>query len=227
MSAIEIIPTCVPQSDTDLSACIFSIKGFSSQMHVDIGDGIFAPVFTWPYVQPSKWKEFNLPDMEDIETEVHLMVAEPREIGAQFARAGAKRIIGHIEALAPNSVQRTFDSWLENGAREVGLGILLATPLEQILPLAQECDVVHMMSIATIGTQGIPYDESAPARIAKLHALYPSILISVDGGVAESNIADLVRAGARRFGVGSAFAKSAEPAKVHERLKALAESAIF
>ncbi|OGG74571.1 hypothetical protein A3A37_01200 [Candidatus Kaiserbacteria bacterium RIFCSPLOWO2_01_FULL_52_36] len=225
---IEIIPTCVPMRDIDVAVCVSSIRGFSSKIHIDIDDGVFAPVFTWPYTKPGKWGEFILPEMDGMESEIHLMVANSREVGIQFARSGAKRVIGHVETFdTPEDVQRTFDAWLENGAQEVGLGILLATPLESLRSFILSCDVVHMMSIATIGTQGIAYDKSAPTRIAELHAQYPDLLISVDGGVAESNIADLVHAGARRFGVGSALTKSDDPAAAYNRLKILAESAIL
>ena len=100
------------------------------------------------------------------------------------------------------------------------------TSFELVAPLVEICDVVHLMSIATIGTQGIPYDPSAPARIAEFHGRFPHMLISVDGGVSEKNIADLVRAGARRFGVGSALMRSENPGKAYETLKSLAENAL-
>ena len=56
---------------------------------------------------------------------------------------------------------------------------------------------------------------------------FPDTLISVDGGVSSDNIADLVRAGARRFGVGSAISKASDPAAAHKALLALAQEAII
>ncbi len=224
---VEIIPTCVPTEATDLSRGADAIRSFAPAIHIDIDDEIFAPVRTWPYTSAGIWEPFDIAGANGLPAEVHLMVQEPREIGITFAQAGAFRIIGHIEAFSSeDDAQSTLSAWKRSGASEVGLGILKATPFEVIEPLVSVCDVVHMMSIATIGTQGIPYDGSAPARIAEFHARFPETLISVDGGVALSNIADLVRAGARRFGIGAAIAKAPSPEEAYRALVSLAEGAL-
>lgn len=224
---VEIIPTCVPTEAADLSRGADAIRSFAHTIHIDIDDEIFAPVRTWPYTSAGTWEPFDIAGAKGLPAEVHLMVEDPREIGIAFARAGAVRIVGHIEAFATaDEARAALDAWRKSGASEAGLGILKATPFETIEPLVPLCDVVHMMSIATIGTQGIPYDGSAPARIAEFHARFPETLISVDGGVALSNIADLVRAGARRFGIGAAIAKAENPEKAYQALMSLAERAL-
>lgn len=234
---VEIIPTCVPQNGADLSECARFIRLFADEIHIDITDGLFAPSQTWPYTEKGVFGKIDLSGAYELVKEVHLMVEEPRTIGIEFARAGAFRILGHIEAFDnPQEAHGTLDAWKHAGpegqqaaygagAREVGLAILMHTPFELLDPLIPVVDVVHMMSIATIGTQGIPYDREAPERIAAFHAQYPDVLISVDGGVSEKNIVDLVKAGARRFGVGSAIAKAKDPAAAYKQLKDLAESA--
>ena len=221
---VEIIPTCVPQSADDISKTSELIQTFTKQIHIDIADGIFAPSHTWPYTEHGTFEKFDLSAALDLQKEVHLMVEEPRQIGIEAARAGAFRIIGHAEAFSSESeAHGALDAWRRAGAKEVGLGLLLDTPFELIEHHVHILNVVHLMSIATIGKQGISYDERAPERIAQFHERFPDILISVDGGVAESNIQDLVRAGARRFGVGSAISKAADPKGVYERLKRLAQ----
>lgn len=224
---IEIIPTYVPRDSEDLAAGAAKIRTFASSIHVDVDDGIFAPHLTWPYVTEGEFKAFDLASLAALDVEIHLMVKDPRDIGVTFARGGAGRIVAHIEGFTDSAeAQKSLEAWRAAGAAEVGLGLLLHTPLSTLDPLIPVCDVVHMMSIATIGTQGIPYDSHILPRIEELHATYPELLISVDGGVSESNIASLVKAGARRFGVGSAISKSAEPRKAYENIKALAESAL-
>ena len=228
MRSIEIIPTCVPQSAEDLQKNAQVISTFAKDIHVDIDDDIFTPVLTWPYVRAGEWKEFELKDLQDLRVHMHLMIQEPRALGTAFAHAGAYSIIAHIEGFADTTeAHGALDEWRSLGAKEVGLGILMHTPFETIDPLGTACDVVHLMSIATVGTQGIPYDTRAPARIAEFHARYPETLISVDGGVAMANIADLTRAGATRFGVGSAIMKSENPKAAYEALKKIAEEAIL
>ena len=223
---IEIIPTCVPQSAEDLQKNAQVISTFAQSIHVDIDDDIFTPVLTWPYVRAGEWQEFELAGLENLQIHMHLMVEDPRALGTAFARAGAYSIIGHVEGFANTAeAHSALDAWRSAGAKEVGLGILMHTPFETLDSLVPACDVVHLMSIATVGTQGILYDTRAPARIAEFHKRYPKTLISVDGGVSMTNIGALVRAGATRFGVGSAIMKSENPKAAYEALKTAAENA--
>src|SRR3989344_8615920 len=226
MRSIEINPTCVPQSAEALGECLSRVRQFVNRAQIDIDDGIFAPHLTWPYASPGSFSSVEFPRMEGAILEIHLMVAEPKDIGIACARAGAERLIGHFEALGKGAdVAATFKLWRESGAKEIGLGVLMQTPPDALYPFMHECDFILMMSIATIGVQGIPYDTRAPARIAEFHAQYPDIPIAVDGGVSEANIVALVRAGASRFGVGSAIMKSDDPKRAYEKLKTLAENA--
>lgn len=217
---IEIIPTVVPHTfeDVERAAERAALLG-ASALHIDITDGVFAPSTTW------------LPDGERLTPrdgfiyEAHLMVSLPKEVGLACIRAGMRRIIGHIEAM-DGKAEAIFRDWRAAGAEEVGLGVLFATPLPELLPHIAGCDVVQMMSIGTIGVQGIPYEPGAPARIAELHAAFPQLLIADDGGVSEGNIAELARAGVSRFCIGSALSRAGDPSAAYARLLSLAENAV-
>src|SRR3989344_2474143 len=224
--SVEIIPTCGPSDAADLATKAAAIRPFASTIHIDITDGTFTSSCTWPYQKKDTYSSFDLSVAHELEKEIHLMVQDPREIGIQFARAGAFRILGHVEAFEnEDDAHGALDAWRHAGAREVGLGLLWETPFEMLEHHMLIMDVVHIMSIARIGTQGIPYEPSAPERVRAFHEMYPEMLISVDGGVSESNIADLARAGARRFGVGSAIAKAPDPQAAFTELLTLAENA--
>lgn len=213
-------------SERDLAVCRDQIIDFAPAIHIDVDDAVFAPLFTWPYVSPGSFDAFDLTSVKGLAADVHLMVQKPEPIGIEFIRAGASCVMGHIETFqTATESQSVLDAWRSAGASEVGLAILFQTPLEGIESFISNCDIVHMMSIDRIGTQGIPYNPSAPARIADFHARYPDVTISVDGGVSENNIADLVRAGARRFGIGAAISKAADPKAAYDRLKSLAQTA--
>ena len=213
---IEIIPTVVPHSFEDVRAAA-ERNPFARSLHVDFADGLFAPNTTWFPASESTLA------IDGVILEAHLMVKEPRQMGELLAASGFARIIGHIEAMGED-VEATLSAWRLSGARGVGLGTLFATHLEAIYPYIPKCDVIQMMSIASIGVQGIPYESSAPDKIALLHREYPDLLIADDGGVSLKNIADLARAGVRRFCVGSALSKSPDPASTYRELLALAES---
>jgi len=231
---IEIIPTntCPPDlAELTRRSGIFS--GFSTHVQLDVADGMFVPAASWP-LQAGQASELQalvqegkgLPYAETLSYEVHIMAEEPKDIGVLFARAKTARIIGHVEAFADaNEVREALSAWRAAGATEVGLALLLDTPLPVIEPLVQACDFVQVMSIARLGYQGAPFEPSVFERIEGLRSAHPELLIEVDGGVSESNIRQLVVSGATRFGVGSAISKAPDPKAAYENLKSLAESA--
>jgi ribulose-phosphate 3-epimerase len=232
---IEIIPTntCPPDlSELARRSKVFS--GFSPWVQLDIADGAFVSQRSWPY-EEGQWAECEsmaassqaLPYSNVLHYEVHMMAEEPSRLGELLSRMGASRIIAHVEAFADTEeIHNALHLWKKAGAQEVGLAILLTTPLPVLEPLVSLIDVVQVMSIATLGAQGAPFDERAIARIHDISIQHPGAVIEVDGGVSEKNIADLTRAGARRFGVGSAISKSPDPKAAYDTLKLLAENAI-
>ncbi len=232
---IDIIPTnTCPADFAEFSRRSAAFADFAEWVQLDISDGLFTPVKSWPYHE-KQWPELeamadnpsSLPSGAQLKYETHLMVEEPRDIGSYLAQAGVRRIIGHVESFGDEKgIRAAFDAWRAAGATEVGLSLLLHTPLPTILPVLAACDVVQIMSIATLGSQGAPYDARAVERIRELRAHDARVAISVDGGVSERNIADLARAGATRFGVGSAISKAPDPKAAYATLKRIAENAL-
>ncbi len=232
---IEIIPTnTCPSNLTELSSRSEAFTDFAKQVQLDIDDGVFAPIISWPY-QNGQWAELEemavsaraLPYSDILQYEVHLMVEDPFHIGELLARVGCRRVLAHTESFDDaKSVKDAFLAWKSAGAKEVGLAILIETPLSVLDAAVPLCDVVQIMSIAKLGSQGAPFDARAKDRIKELHGKHPDLTIAVDGGVSETNIADLVRAGARRFGVGSAISRNSDPVAAYARIKLAAENAL-
>ncbi len=220
---IEIVPTVVPTSFDDIKVFVARDGAFSQAFHIDASDGVFAPNTTW-----IPQGEEKLPDADRFFYEAHLMLADPEATGNAFAVAGAKRIIVHVETLVSETeTKRIFESWKNSGAREIGLAILTGTPLEAIDPYIFLCDTVTVMSVASIGKQGAPFDERALGRITDLHARYSELVIEADGGIRGQQIAALVRAGVSRFSIGSVLAGSDDPAQTHKELLELASAAVY
>lgn len=221
----HVLPTntCPPDS-AELAERSAQFLEFATDVQLDIADGIFAPVVSWPYgagqlADLEKGPLVQLPYADRLTYEVHMMVQNPGKVGELLARMGAKRLLPHIETLPDADAARAiFASWRAAGAHEIGLSILIDTPLETLDELISEVDVVQMMSIAKIGAQGEPFDDRALQRVEELHAKYPDLLVAVDGGITEGNIEMLVRAGANRLCVGSAISKAASPAKSYAAL---------
>ncbi len=226
----HILPTnTCPPDIAELEKRTALVADFAPEIQLDAADGVFAPVTSWPYFD-EQWSELEgmaadgkkLPLSERVSYEAHLMVQDPAALGELFARVGCIRILPHIETLKGREhAEKIFASWKAAGAREVGVSLLIDTALTEIEPYADLIDVVQLMSIAKIGAQGQPFDERILSRIEELHAMYPEMMVAVDGGVAESNVETLTRAGANRLCVGSAISKAENPAvayaSIHER----------
>jgi ribulose-phosphate 3-epimerase len=220
----EVIPTVVPQDISQISSFGTAAAEYSSWIHVDIDDGNFARTLTWPLQNTSEMDQLDafktlsaLP--EALSLEAHLMVADPLIVGERFARAGFKRILVHIEAFAtPQAVHEALTAFRAAGAAEVGLALKIDTPLSAIDEFAGECDVIQLMSIAVIGSQGQAFEDRVLARVEELHANHPDMMVSVDGGVSEATVEELVRAGANRLIVGHALSASTSPATTYAKI---------
>lgn len=178
-------------------------EGGADWIHVDVMDGSYVPnISIGPMVMKAIRPYTKLP------FDVHLMIVNPENYFAEFAKAGADMISFHWEAVT--HVDRAVAMVKELGVK-VGITLNPATPvsvLEEILP---SLDYVLLMSVnpGFGGQQFIPYAEK---KIRKLRAmanqLNPSLIIQVDGGVDATNIRMLADAGADCFVAGSAVFKN-------------------
>lgn len=231
MSEIEIIPTnTCPQDLGELTRRSEGFSNFARTIHLDISDGKFTQVTSWPFMK-DQWRELEnlrrLPCSDVARYEAHLMVEESSELGALLGSIGCGRVIGHIEAFGNESeITSALSRWKSVGAREVGVALLIDTPLELLEKVAVSCDFVLLMSIASLGSQGAPFDQRIYERIESVAQKYPALSIAVDGGVNPTNIESLVRAGARRFGVGSAISRAPDQAEAYRSLVERAQSAL-
>ena len=225
---IEINPTWVPQGVDDLREAISTAKNLGASLHIDVNDGLFSRPFTWPYVGEGMIGEFDTSFLNGEIFGAHLMVSDAREIGEFFIKAGAHSIVVHVESLDGDvgAARSLCEAWRALGVREIGLAILLDTPTEDLNPLLPFFDFIHVMSVATIGAQGAPFDPRAINRIRELHERLPDFPIADDGGDSAANIASLVRAGATRFSIGSAIMRAADSAGAYAEIKTAAENAL-
>ena len=80
---------------------------------------------------------------------------------------------------------------------------------------------VQLMSVASLGSYGAPFDERVYERIKILRAQCPFVTISVDGGVSNQNAERLIDAGATRLVAGSAIFSAEDPRAAFEELYAI------
>ena len=218
-------PATMPQSLDELAQFVTAASAYTTSIHLDVSDGKFSPSLQWPLQSDAQRQEFatlvrgeqTLPP--GASSEVHLMTENPRELGELFAHAGVRRIIGHLEAFeSAEAALRALSAWREAGAQEVGIALLITTPISKLEGVAEYADVVQLMSIPEIGYQGKAFDERALSRVEEVHAAYPDMMVAVDGGISEATVESLVRAGANRLVVGSAIRASKRPAAAYAQI---------
>jgi len=176
-----------------------AIRGGADALHCDIMDGTFVPNISFG---PMVVRTLN--EITDVMLDVHLMIVNPDKYVPKFIEAGADLIYPHVEA--PYDIYRTVQLIVDLGVR-AGVTLNPGTPLETVRPLLDYVDTVLIMSVCP-GFGGQKFIPSSLKRIAELRRLLdeekPDVVIAVDGGVSNANIADLYRAGARHFIAGSA-----------------------
>lgn len=181
--------------------------GGADWIHIDVMDGHFVPNITiGPLITEAVNRATDLP------LDVHLMIEEPDAYVDAFAEAGADYITVHVEACA--HLHRTVQRIRESGAK-AGVAVNPGTPLVSIQEVAQELDLVLIMSVNP-GFGGQSYIERSTEKVSQARAMLDGIgsaaLIEVDGGVGAKNARQVAAAGADVLVAGSAVYGHAEGA---------------
>ena len=173
-------------------------------IHFDVMDNHYVPNLTIGPLVCEALRPFCT-----VPIDVHLMVKPVDRIVPDFAQAGASIISFHPEA--SDHVDRTIGLIREHGCRP-GLVLNPASSLDWLTYTIDKLDVVLLMSVNPgFGGQAfIPsvLDKLRAARTlvdAAMQRTGREILLEIDGGVKESNIADIAAAGADTFVAGSAI----------------------
>jgi len=211
--SIEIVPAILPADFAELEEKIDLIQGITKSVQVDICDGQFTRVPSWPYKKHDdnferlQSQEDGLPSWNTLDYEFDLMVNKPEAVVEQWIGVGASRIILHVEA--KGDIQKAIN--LIKGKAEIGLALNMKTDLDTIEPFQNDISVIQLMAIDVIGFQGQQFNEGIVEKIKAAKHRYTSLPISIDGGVTINNAPRLIEAGADRLIVGSAIFGSDNP----------------
>jgi ribulose-phosphate 3-epimerase len=145
--------------------------------------------------------------------DVHLMIENPERYISEFAKAGATLISVQVEAC--RHLNRTVQLIKEAGARP-GVVLNPSTPISSIEWVLESIDFVLIMSVNP-GFGGQSFIPNSLEKIRNLKDMIQdkksSVLIEIDGGVKENNIAEISLAGADAFVAGSAIFGSGDYAR--------------
>jgi ribulose-phosphate 3-epimerase len=192
---MHIIPAILPKTQQDLQEHLQRLVDarFSGWVQIDICDGVFVQNTT---------SFTSIPKIPDFLYELDLMVMIP----------DLATLTSHIEH-QPDRIILHYESLFDPVAciayvRSHDISVFIAcnneTPIQSIRESLTIADGVQCMGIATIGFQGQPFDERVFENIAFIREQYPTLPISIDGGVSISTLPRLVEQGVSSAVAGSA-----------------------
>jgi len=221
----KVLPAIIPTSKEQLSEEIGKVAYFADLVQIDISDGIFTGVKTWPYYgrdvdyfEKLKMEEEGWPKWEEVDIELHLMVANPETVLDEWIATGVSGIVAHIEAT--DDFQKVIDI-CRNKNVSVGVAIKPNTDIEKIEKFVPQVDFIQVMGSQLLGKHGVELEEKSLEMIKSLRALYPDSIIAIDIGVTEENAETLVEAGVNKLISGGAILNSDNPKEVFNYFESL------
>lgn len=214
---VEIIPAILPKSFDELSEAMSQVSGLVKMVQVDVCDGVFVTNKTWPYIHKNDAdfaeilkENGGFPYWEEMDFEVDLMIKPTEEEIQKWVTAGAKRLVIHVESVENPAefIEKVRNSLPGSDSAfhiELGVAINSNTPNDVLKHVAKHVNFIQCMGIQKIGHQGEAFDPNVLEKIHELRVMYPSVTISVDGGVNEETAPQLIDAGATRLVIGSAI----------------------
>ena len=184
--------------------------------HLDVMDGVFVPniSFGFPIIRNIKKNTNKILD-------VHLMIVNPEKYIKNFKEVGANILTVHYEACT--HLHRSIQA-IKNEGMKAGVAINPHTPVNLLLNILDEVDLVCVMSVNP-GFGGQNFIENTYNKIKELKYLRDkssnNFLIEVDGGVSIENAKKLIEVGADILVAGSSVFKSEEPKKTIKKLKSI------
>lgn len=212
---IKIAPSILSADFAQLGAEVQEVvEAGADWIHIDVMDGHFVPNITiGPLIVEA------IRPVTTIPFDVHLMIENPDQYIEAFAKAGADYITVHVEACT--HLHRTLQL-IKSYDVKPGVVLNPHTPIESILPILEEVDLVLFMTVNP-GFGGQAFIPSVLKKVKTLREIIEeqqlTIDIQIDGGINEETIVEAVEAGANVFVAGSAIYGKENRKEALERIK--------
>jgi len=208
----QIVPAILTEDPVALDQMVHQAESFTTYAQIDIMDGKFVPS-----------KSISSEHLEGITTklrwEAHLMIEQPENYLEDFKRAGAQKIVFHFESTS--SPQKVISLTKTLGMTS-GLAVNPATPVSAIHSIVHEVESILFLTVHP-GFYGSKFLPEVMDKVAEFRSIFPDIPTGVDGGMKESNVAEIARYGVDSIFVGSAIFLQPDPGESFRHLQSLAD----
>ncbi len=216
MDKILVAPSILSADFARLGEEVKKVSEAGADMiHIDVMDGHFVPNLT---VGPDIVKAIR--NYSKLPFDVHLMVDRPEHFIELFVKAGANIITVHFEA--EKHLIRLLNKIKSYGVK-TGISILPTTNPKCLEYLMGYLDLILVMTV----DPGFGGQKFIPNQLSKIRQVRDmidiadkDIILSIDGGVNDSNISDIVSAGAHMVVAGN-YIFSAKDTEYKQRIGAL------
>ena len=191
----------------DLRNVLKKSKDFE-HLHLDIDDGHFVRGISFGMDMVEQ-----ICQCTDVELDAHLEVNNPMDYVEALCLSKVAMISAHIETLNYPSL---FFSTVHKYNKKASIALNLKTPLTYIKPYLDQIDHLLLVSVET-DVEGLPFRKSVLEKITEARQMLGDrIPIWVDGGINDSNLEEIVRAGADGVVIGRAVFKADDFKKAYD-----------
>lgn len=218
MKKVEISVSTNPPKVEELIDYVAQMNGLDIDLiHCDIMDGKFVENKTFDYKMVREIRQCtNLP------LDVHLMTASVSNM-KKYIKAGANILSLHFEIF--KSIEKLTKTLMciSKAGVQAGLVINPSTAVQDILPIIPYCHSITVMSVVPgkSGQKFMPeaFDKVKTIRKEAKKLGIPDLIIEVDGGVNDKNIADIISAGSNRVVVGNYLYSAKDRSSAIDKLR--------
>ncbi len=195
------------------------VSEFSEWAHLDVEDGVFTPNTTWNNLEEFSHLASELPMLR---FEAHLMVVNPEKVVEAWFKAGAERVIVHLEAIGdPHrllAIPPIYRSPTMIDGGRVMLAVNPGTSAEALVPYLNSFFGFQILAVAP-GPSGQKFNESVVEKIKFIREHAPNAIIEVDGGINPETAKLAKEAGANILVSTSYIMNSPDPKHAYEELE--------
>jgi ribulose-phosphate 3-epimerase len=198
-----VCPGITVETEDQYRQAIERLKPFAQRVHVDISDGIFAPVFLLDVAKiwwPKEWI-----------VDIHAMVSQPEEYVDRLIALKPHLIIFHVETgvnLVP--IMKKIQ---QNGIK-AGIALLKSTVPSSVEEMIKAADHVLVFS-GDLGYYGGKASLMQLEKVRLIKAINPEIEIGWDGGASIDNAFTLSQGGVDVLNSGGAINNADDPAEAY------------